>query len=350
MSLINKMLQDLDARNASAAERAGLSPRLRALPPKASYPWRGPAMAVAGALVGAVAVWFIVSPGELPPAPVQAPPPPAAVAVAPMPAPALPALVVPLPPEPEPRAKPVLPPVTKPAPTVGRGLGIDVSLKVDDRLDPPPSPQARALSSSPASPTGIDKQARTTRTWDAADAEYRRAMTSLRSGQIADGMSGLRTALKLEGHHTLARQALLSALVEQHAWAEAQAVAAEGLALDPAQSGWAMILARLQVERGDLALAADTLSQHLAHAERNADYQAFYALLLHKQQRSREAAQRYQAAVALRPSEGRWWYGLGLALEADQRSQEARDAFARAKDTGNLPPDLLVTVEQKLRP
>lgn len=349
MSLINKMLQDLDARNASVVERSGLSHHVRALPPRTTYPWRAPAMAAVGAVVGALAVWLIVSHGDTlppPPPPVAAVPPPAPIAAVET-SPALPALVVPLPPEPAPPAAPVTKPApaVKPAPAIGRGLGIDLSLKVDDRLDALPALQ----SPTPAGPVSIDKQARTNKAWEAADAEYRRAMIALRNGQAVEGMAGLRTALRLEGRHTLARQALLSALVEQQLWTEAQAAAAEGLALEPAQSGWAMILARLQVERGELAEAADTLGRHLSHAERNADYQAFYALLLHKQKRSRDAALHYQAAVALRPAEGRWWYGLGLALEADQRPQEARDAFLRAKNTGNLPQDLLMAVEQRLR-
>ena len=56
MSLINKVLQDLDARNASASERAGLSLQLRALPPKKVYPWRVPVFAVLGAVAGGVSM------------------------------------------------------------------------------------------------------------------------------------------------------------------------------------------------------------------------------------------------------------------------------------------------------
>lgn len=360
MSLINKMLQDLDARNASHIERAGLSPHLRALPPRKTYSWRGPALAGVGALAGAVAVWLLLGGGEPPSSPQpqlqpQPVPVPAVVAPAepqpalqPAPPPVVPALVVPMPLEAEPRGKTAGQPASaaRPAPTIGRGLGVDLSLRVDDRLDDLPTRPGGVVASTNAS---IDKQPRLSKAAEAADTEYRRALAGLRNGHVVEGMAGLRAALKLDSRHAMARQALLSAQIDQQLWQEAQATATEGLALEPAQSGWAMILARLQVERGDVASAAETLGQYASHAERNADYQAFYALLLHRQQRSREAALRYQAALALRPAEGRWWYGLGLALEADHRPQEAREAFSRAREFGNLPKEMAAAVEQRLR-
>jgi MSHA biogenesis protein MshN len=159
----------------------------------------------------------------------------------------------------------------------------------------------------------------------------------------------LRGALQLDSRHAQARQALLSVLVEQKQWREALRVVTEGLALDPTQSGWAMVGARLLVEQGDLPRAAELLATHDAHGQRNADYQAFHGLLMHKLQRPKEAARYYQSAVSLRPAEGRWWYGLGLAYEADQRDAEAKDAYRRARDSGTLPPDLVPLIEQKLR-
>lgn len=352
MSLINKMLQDLDERNASAAERAGLSPQLRALPPARKVAWRAPAFAALGALAGGIAVWLALQPGPAPAPPAAAPMPIAPPA--PAPSVAMPAVEVPLPAEPEARPEAAARPA-KAAPSIGKGLGLNPSLKVDLGLSQPavaaepPTPGRAAAAPAPTGPGRIEKQAHGGSASDAADAEYRKAMAEVRRGATVGGIAGLRHALQLDPRFALARQALLSLLVEQQQWDEAQTACAEGLALDPAQSGWAMLLARLQVEKGETALATATLAQYAAQAERNADYQAFYALLLHKLQRPKESAQRYQAALALRPAEGRWWYGLGLALEADQRAPEARQAFQKARDSGSLPADLAAAVEQKLR-
>lgn len=182
-----------------------------------------------------------------------------------------------------------------------------------------------------------------------AESEYRKAMTAYKRGAMTEALSGLRHALQLDPRHVHARQALLSLLVDQRQWKEAQTAAEEGLALDTRQVGWAMILARLEVEHGQLAKAVETLARHASHAERNPEYLAFHALLLQKSGKSREAAERYRAALTLKADDGRWWYGLGLALEAEGHPQEARIAYQRAKDSGNLPADLSGAVEQKVR-
>lgn len=397
MSLINKMLRDLDARQAPTVDRAML-PRdvhIQGLPPETTqFPLP---LVLMLAAAGGAAWYFLAGQGEPPalPAPSatvqQAPPPVAVLAPPPLPIPAEP--VVPPQAPAAAASPPVVPPlpdavVPRPAPATSapaksasapaapevarkKSPG-DNALRLDTRLpgttapavvapapasppvaSPPlppakPVPQAKELSA-PSGPTSIDKRPRTTLANDAAESEYRKAMSALRRGATSEAVEGLRGTLRIDAHHVSARQALLSLLVGQQAWGEAQAMMEEGLALDPEQTGWAMALARLQLENGKLPDAVETLARHARHADQNPDYQAFHALLLQKQKHSRAAAERYRAALALRPAESRWWYGLGLSLEADHKPQEAREAFLKAKETGNLPPELTGAVEQRLR-
>ena len=114
-------------------------------------------------------------------------------------------------------------------------------------------------------------------------------------------------------------------------------------------SGFAMLLARLQVERGALPLALETLHKTLPYAERQADYQAFVAALLQRQNNHLEAINHYKTAVQLTPNSGVWQMGLGISLHALKRNEEARDAFRRALDTGSLSADLQAFVEQRLK-
>jgi MSHA biogenesis protein MshN len=174
-------------------------------------------------------------------------------------------------------------------------------------------------------------------------------MQAARRGDHVAALPALQRALEIEPTHAKARQALLSVLVGSRQWNEARQVAQTGLAVDPTQSGLATILARLQFEQGDSPAALDTLSRHAIHAGDNADYQGLFAYLLQKQQRPAEAVQRFQAALALRPGEGRWWFGLGLSLESAGRTAEAKEAYARAKEVGNLAADMAAVVDQKLR-
>lgn len=356
MSLINEVLRNLDERRASAIERTGVASQVRALPPERRFPWARILSVLAGAAIGAAGLWLVID-GQRPvavPVPPSAPVAPVAAEAAPEPpAAGLPPLVVQLPSETSAEGPADTPPVPDPERTA--------ALQLDFRLSTPAAaalPLSRAAGPAsarnpvePAAAEGaaIDRRPRTTAATDAAENDFRKAMGLVRQGATVEAMAGFQAALRSDGRHVQARQALLSLLVEQRRWPEAQALAAEGLALDPAQPGWAMAMARLQVEQGQLAEAEATMARHGQYGERNADYQAFHAVLLQKSQRPKEAVERFRAAVALRPGEGRWWYGLGAALEMDQRPGEAREAFLKARDAGNLSAELAALIEPRLR-
>ena len=362
MSLVNKMLQDLDQRHASELEKQGISRQVRTLPVPQAFPWKGLVLACIGALAGALIVWLITSwRPESKPIASSPQATTSAVALAPPP------VSIPLPSFPPDESEPIQP-VAKPAPAPHKQVQLPAPrsgrheplLKLDHSLDMDTTERRHAASPATAADRGnasetpsgnsvIEKQPRTALISDAADAEYRKGMNSIRRGAVAEAVVALRAALKIDAHHVAARQALLSLLVDQKQWKEAEATSLDGLALDPKQIGWAMLAARLQVERGDNPTALKTLDQYAQYAERNADYMGFHALLLQKSNRLPEAVERYRAALALKPDQGRWWYGLGLALEAGQRPSEAKDAYTQARSSGNLPADLAAAVEQKLK-
>jgi MSHA biogenesis protein MshN len=398
MSIINQMLRDLDARHASEQERAGLPSRLRTLPPQQvarSGQWRTlvVGMLAGGALVGVAASWYFSS-GLIPPAPVPAPvpaaapaPAPAAPSVPPAPTSAAPApqaeavdmklstLLANAKPEPTVAAPPPAKPVASPAPRPAVVAKAPESAKPAEPVpapakpvsDPKPVPPAGKPAAEPPKPAResrpapapvaetmpadaqIDKRQKGGQAHEMAESEYRKGMQAVRRNDNAGAVPLFKHALELDPGHAKARQALLSVLVASRQWAEAQLVAKSGLALDPAQTGWATILARLQFEQGDAAAAILTLESYAVHAGGDADYQGLFAYLLQKQQRPAEAAQRFRVALALRPGEGRWWFGLGLALEAAGQGGDAKDAYAKAREVGNLPADMLGVVEQKLR-
>lgn len=333
MSVINQMLRDLDARDASASERAGLPPRLRTLPPEAPARPQGWLLLAAGMLLGALITWFVL--GQQTPSPIEQP----------VPAPAQPARAAPPAAEPQQSAPAPAAPETAPA----RKPAPKPSVHPAPVAKAVPAPVAMAAEPAPAGAAHIDKQPKGGASREQAETEYRKGMQAAGSGDNATALPALRRALEIDPQHARARQALLSVLAGSRQWDAVKQVARDGLALDPAKSGWAVILARLLHEQGDTAGAVKTLEAHAPHAAGDADYQGLLAFLLQKSQRPAEAAQRYQAALGLRPGEGRWWYGLGLALEAAGRGDEAKAAFGRARDTGSLPADMLGVIEQKLR-
>lgn len=182
-----------------------------------------------------------------------------------------------------------------------------------------------------------------------AESEYRRAMGFVNQGRIAEGMDGMRNALQIDSGHETARQTLVSLMFDAKRIDEARAVIQEGLALNPANTGFAMLLARIITERGDVAGALAVLQKHAPSKDTNADYHAFAGALHQRLGRHGEAIAEYQAALRLAPSTGIWWVGLGISLQAAERPREALEAYQRAKGSGSLAPDLVAFVDQRMR-
>lgn len=370
MSLINQMLQDLDARRAASGVGTALPNEVRPLPP--ARPVRWPLLLAGGlgllAVAGAL-VWYGADLHGVPErrAPVPPLPPVSVVPGLPLLAtsavPSEPAAVVPETAEARSAVGSGEPSVRKfgerdtqlrfatslrwsPAPQAG---SIAAAAPAASALEPGPAPAARPAPAKLSGPPLIEKSVSVGSPRERAESEYRKALAALNQGRQAEAVDGLRDALKQDATHVVPRQLLLKLLFESKRFDEAVELLQEGVRLQPTQISWTMSLARLQVDRGDLPGAWQTLQASLATAANSADYQGFAAHVLQRLGRHKESVEYYQAATRLAPGEGRWWLGLGLALEADGRAAEAREAMLRAKASGTLGAELLNLVEQKLR-
>ncbi len=181
-----------------------------------------------------------------------------------------------------------------------------------------------------------------------AENDYRRAASLMANGKAEEAVIVLERALSIYPRHTAARQTLVGLLLDSKRSDDARQRLREGLAVDSNQPGLAMILARLQVEDGDLNTAVESLQRSLAYAAERGDYQSFLAALLQRQGRHGEAIEHYALALRSEPQNALWWMGIAISLQAEHRLQEARDAFGRAKSANTLSPDLQAFVEQRL--
>ena len=337
MSLINKMLQDLDAR-AGQPDAAPLPADVRLAPaPEPRARWVR-AVLVGGALL-AVGVagfigWRALGERQAPviaavPAPVQAVP-----VVLPAAAPVQVVDVAPPVPEPVPEPEPEPEPKAVQAPPAPRKESARAPVKVA----PAPAPRKPVAS---AAVTGRSETA-AQRTENA----YRRALLVLEDGRVTEAIATLQAALKVDPRHEPSRQTLVGLLIEAKRPDEAMRQLQAALALDARQPSLAMLLARLQLERGGPALG--TLMRTLPHAAGNGEYHAFLAGVLQREGRHREAAEHYQAALRTASGNGVWWMGLGMSLQAEKRDAEAVAAFWQALGSGTLSPELTAFVGRRL--
>ncbi len=369
MSLINQMLQDLEKRQPGGETHPLSAVRAATRYRKVRYFW--PLLLLLVAAAGALAWQLLQAPASFGPAPQPL------TAAAPLPAAALPAAI-----EPESRPMPESPPETSAEPAAVSGPAVDApasrppvlsGLKESTELsfmprpaEPapktaglPPPPAAKKLppatsqvapiiTSDAATPANVTKQVRQLTPSQRAENEYRKALSLVQQGRVAEATDALSLALQQDARHAAARQTLIGLLIEARRFGEAERRLQEGLSLDRAQPELAMTLARLQVERGDTDAAITTLERSQSHAADRADYQAFMAALLQRQGRHGEAIEHYRQALRRSPS-AVWQMGLGISLQAENRYQEAREAFSRARAANTLSPELQAFVEQRLR-
>jgi len=356
MSLINDMLRNLEAKRPDDLAKQNLQREIRSLP--AAAPGQGGLLhaVLLLALAGlGFAGWLQFNGQLLPLLGINPEPAPVSAAVpSPPPAP----VAEPVPPV---AAAEVQPPLISDNLKMAQDLiALPVPaapvLAVPDPVAPPvnPSPKVDSEAAKPApvltsGPVKIEKSPVLATPRDRADVEYRKAEAAIGAGRSGEALELLRAALKIDPSYVQVRQALLRQLLDSRKFDEALHVLQEGLEQQPAQTGWAMSMARLQLEQGDLAAADKTLVRSQAYAEGNADYAGFQGHLKSRLGAHRQAVAHYQRAARLAPAEGRWWLGLGLALEADGRAADSKEALRRALASGTLANDLAAVAEQHLR-
>jgi MSHA biogenesis protein MshN len=404
LSVINKMLQDLDRRQAiSSGEQPSASQPVRAVERahEREWFWRvvGALMLIATGWVGWVvyqlqprtAVTELAlkeaeqrSRGELQKA-AQEPVLPAKPAPSPQPAPeAAPVAVTPtpsqaaavsVPPSQEParvdapvvaalpQPAPASAPAAQPAPRSAPKVALAAAAKPKSVTKPPATstksapadtllaldfPPARILPHAPAKSL-VERRDRANAPQDRAEREFRRAAELLKQGRQAEAEEGFAAALTYDASHRAARQALVALDLERGGLESARRRLQEGLAIDPAQPEFAYALARILVERNDYAGALDALQGALPVADNHPGFHALRGAILQRLARHGEAAAAFHTALQAQSSMPTAWVGLGISLEALERRPEAAEAFRRALASGPANDDLKGYAEQRIR-
>lgn len=232
------------------------------------------------------------------------------------------------------------------SPAPASGPPVSQGLPVQRMLPPPLNKAAPSDVSQEAS--RIDKRLPATST-KRTETEYRRAVTLLNQGRVAEGMDALRSSLAADPLNETARQTLVALLLEQRRLEESGAVLQAGLNLNPANSDFAILLARILVDRQDVSGALVVLQKYAPADGTRADYHGFAAALYQRMGQHREAINEYQTALRLLPQSAIWWVGLGISQEAADRRKEALESFRRARASGGLNSELIAYVDQRLR-
>ncbi|WP_404368085.1 MSHA biogenesis protein MshN [Marinobacter sp.] len=109
-----------------------------------------------------------------------------------------------------------------------------------------------------------------------------------------------------------------------------------------------VLRARALLAQGQADAALNILEWEVPPVSRNPEYTVTLATLLQQQGRHNAAVTRWAELIEHDSSQGRWWVGLAIALEADQQLRSAERAYRQAMTMPGLPRSLAEYCRQRL--
>ncbi len=319
MSLINKVLRDLEARERderAASSRPVLADLRAAAEPPARFAlakW----LLLAGviAMMGLVVVWYMGG-GHGEAAPPAVAKPPVAPSVAARPSPHAVA--------PPPRAKTPRPAASaRPLPKPAHAAVFVSSAR-------PAVLPHRAAHRTRRAPAAISRQRKPLTPAEQATAAYRRAVQALQAGNAGQARAALHAALR--ARPASLRSALLLATLDiqgAHLHA-ARELLRTALRAHPRALPVFMLLAQIDLRRGRPGDAARTLGRAEAYGAARRSYWALLAASRLRAGDQAGALSAYHSGLGRFPDDGPLWVGAGLAESRLGHASRARQAWRRA--------------------
>lgn len=337
MSVVNRMLQDIDRRMGEGGARAAdahpdirtVAARARRVAPSTSW------TALCGIAIAAAAAIYAL--GLLAPAARHEPPRIVMPATAPAPAPgAAPPREAQGAPAAEVAAAPSAPGIA-PAPAAREPVAAPAAVVE-------PAPERAERPATKASARSAEEAFRLSRTLSAEPAMAPRAAPAPR-GEVR------RTEIPVR--RVAAEETVAAALALWNDGARGDALATLREALAAAEAARAPAAARLARELARLELAADQppaalelLRRMEASLAGDADAWALRGNAAQRLSLHGESARAYLAALRLRPEEGKWMLGAAISLAAEGRVEEARPWVENARQRGAVTPAISAYLEQ----
>ncbi|MBI1732540.1 MAG: tetratricopeptide repeat protein [Gammaproteobacteria bacterium] len=167
-------------------------------------------------------------------------------------------------------------------------------------------------------------------------------------GEITRCLAKLTDVVAQDPGHVAGRRLLATELVKQGDAVQAAAILDTGLEKFPRVWQWAQLRAQLAIGSGETGRALAVLISAPPAVADAPDYHALLAAVLQRAGRHGEAVNTYHSVLGRHPERGVWWMGLGISLQALERTREAGFAFLRALEDKTLTPELRTFVRGRM--
>ena len=181
-----------------------------------------------------------------------------------------------------------------------------------------------------------------------AEIAYQQGYEFITSGQQAAAERKLLQALELVATHTKAREMLSILYLQQQRLADATRMLIEGMKLLPGHLPFREIYARILMAKNQLPEAIALLKQDAPNLDQQPNYHALLAGLYQKNQQHEHAAAGYLKLIKHNPQQSQWWLGMAISLENLHKNTEAISAYKKAREL-KLPAKLMKYVDSRLQ-
>lgn len=176
----------------------------------------------------------------------------------------------------------------------------------------------------------------------------RHARQALQKGNASQALVYLQQLLELEPDNINARKKLAALLFSQKHQRQASSVLEQGLKIHPDNPELRLMLARLRYQQGQPAEALLLLQQRSPAVTRWPKYIGFRAALAEQAQKFELAAQDYHALLSADASNPRWWLGYAVSQDRLKNVKPAYDAYRHVLDDSSMNPEVLDFVHMRL--
>lgn len=133
------------------------------------------------------------------------------------------------------------------------------------------------------------------------------------------------------------RKKLAALLFSANELSEARQVLSKGIKQTPSDSSLRLMLSRLFFKLGDNDNAFTVLAEHPYSALANDELVSFRAALAEKTGQYEKAQKDYQILVQRNPQDAKWWLGLGVSQDKQKFNKQAVNSYQQAQSLRQLP-------------
>ncbi|WP_158771963.1 lipopolysaccharide assembly protein LapB [Paraglaciecola sp. L1A13] len=171
---------------------------------------------------------------------------------------------------------------------------------------------------------------------------------ALREGNTLIAINGLQKLLSSEPENVRIRKKLASLLFAENRMREAQALLSDGIVAQPQQHDLRLMLARLFAQQGEPKKALLLLLEVSPSLAMHSDFYAYRGALAQRSADYAQAQQDYQQLANAEPQKAKWWLGLGIAQDSSGDNLSALKSYRQADNEQQLSPEVITFVRQRL--